>query len=253
MAPGYALSAVQSDFRRRLAAANLPNTVSVIPSAGGQQANLAQTLAGMGVALALSLLLVYLLMLALYDSYRIPFIIMFTVPVAAVGAIGALALTRQDAQSLLADRNDSCWSAWFLRTRYSCWWILPTTACAPEWDRVRAIRESAHERFRPIVMTTASMVAGMLPLALALEPGSAQRQALGVVVIGGLASSLLLTLVVVPVAFVEMLAPKYRAAAGADRHTPPLGHRSRGAGAMRLTELFIRSPAVAGGDWCCSH
>jgi Cu/Ag efflux pump CusA len=47
-----------------------------------------------------------------------------------------------------------------------------------------------------------------LPLALALEPGSAQRQALGVVVIGGLASSLLLTLVVVPVAFV-LLAPKY--------------------------------------------
>ena len=52
-------------------------------------------------------------------------------------------------------------------------------------------------------MTTAAMVAGMLPLALALEPGSAQRRSLGVVVIGGLLSSLLLTLVVVPVAFVR--------------------------------------------------
>ena len=52
-------------------------------------------------------------------------------------------------------------------------------------DRVAAIRQSAHERFRPIVMTTLAMVAGMLPLALALEPGRAAA-ALGVVVIGGL-------------------------------------------------------------------
>ena len=57
-------------------------------------------------------------------------------------------------------------------------------------------------------MTTAAMIAGMLPIALALDPGSAQRQALGVVVIGGLLSSLLLTLIVVPVAFVRF-APKY--------------------------------------------
>ncbi len=57
-------------------------------------------------------------------------------------------------------------------------------------------------------MTTISMIAGMLPIALALDPGAATRQALGVVVIGGLASSLLLTLVLVPVAFVRF-APTY--------------------------------------------
>jgi hydrophobic/amphiphilic exporter-1 (mainly G- bacteria), HAE1 family len=206
VAPGYALSAVQSDFRRRLAAANLPNTVSVIPSAGGQQANLAQTLAGMGVALALSLLLVYLLMLALYDSYRIPFIIMFTVPVAAVGAIGALALTRQTLN--LFSLIGTILLVGLVSKNGILLVDFANNRVRAGMDRVRAIRESAHERFRPIIMTTASMIAGMLPLALALEPGSAQRQALGVVVIGGLASSLLLTLVVVPVAFV-LLAPKY--------------------------------------------
>ncbi|MBV8490677.1 MAG: efflux RND transporter permease subunit, partial [Candidatus Eremiobacteraeota bacterium] len=95
VAPGQALSTVQRAFQARLRDLNLPKSVSVVPNAGGQQANLATTVQGMAIALALSLLLVYLLMLALYDSYRVPFIVMFAVPVAAVGAIGALALTRQ--------------------------------------------------------------------------------------------------------------------------------------------------------------
>ena len=65
------------------------------PNVGGNQQNLSDTVRGMGVALMLSLLLVYLLMVALYDSYRLPFIIMFAVPVAAVGALTSLAITRQ--------------------------------------------------------------------------------------------------------------------------------------------------------------
>jgi HAE1 family hydrophobic/amphiphilic exporter-1 len=68
-------------------------------------------------------------------------------------------------------------------------------------DRANAMIEAARERFRPIIMTTCAMIAGMTPVALALDPGAAQRQALGVVVIGGLISSLLLTLVLVPVMF----------------------------------------------------
>jgi multidrug efflux pump subunit AcrB len=75
-------------------------------------------------------------------------------------------------------------------------------------DRRAAIVESAFERFRPIVMTTVSMIAGMSPIALALDPGSSVRRALGIVVIGGLTSSLLLTLLLVPVAFV-WFAPKH--------------------------------------------
>jgi HAE1 family hydrophobic/amphiphilic exporter-1 len=65
-------------------------------------------------------------------------------------------------------------------------------------DKVAAIRQAARERFRPIVMTTVSMIAGMMPLALALDPGSEAKRSLGTVVIGGLTSSLLLTLVLVP-------------------------------------------------------
>ncbi|HTX59304.1 MAG TPA: efflux RND transporter permease subunit, partial [Verrucomicrobiae bacterium] len=204
---GYALSRVQNDFRSRVAALHLPGGVSVIPAAGGQQANLALTISSMGVALALSLLLVYLLMLALYDSYRIPFILMFAVPVAAVGAIGALALTRQSLN--LFSLIGTILLVGLVSKNGILLVDFANNRIRAGMDRVEAIRRSAHERFRPIVMTTASMVAGMLPLALALEPGAAQRQALGVVVIGGLLSSLLLTLVVVPVAFVRF-APRYR-------------------------------------------
>ncbi len=205
--PGYALSSVQNAFRHRLAALNLPSGVAVTPMAGGQQANLAQTMAGMGVALTLSLLLVYLLMLGLYDSYRIPFIIMFAVPVAAVGAIGALAITRLTLN--LFSLIGTILLVGLVTKNGILLVDFANNRIRRGIDKVTAIRQSAHERFRPIIMTTASMVAGMLPLALALEPGSGQRQALGVVVIGGLLSSLLLTLVVVPVAFVRF-APRYR-------------------------------------------
>jgi hydrophobic/amphiphilic exporter-1 (mainly G- bacteria), HAE1 family len=199
LAPGVALSTVQNRFQQRLAALNLPNTVQVKPNAGGNQQNLSDTLRGMIAGLILSFILVYLLMVALYNSYRLPFIIMFAVPVATVGAFTALALTRQalNLYSLigtvmlvgLASKNG------ILLVDFADHMVQNGM------DRVSALIEAAKERFRPIVMTTCAMIAGMTPIALALDPGGAQRQALGVVVIGGLISSLVLTLVLVPVMF----------------------------------------------------
>ena len=69
-------------------------------------------------------------------------------------------------------------------------------------DKLAAIKESAFTRFRPIVMTSCSIVAAMLPLALALEPGTATHSSLGVVVIGGVVSSLVLTLLLIPIVYV---------------------------------------------------
>ena len=99
-------------------------------------------------------------------------------------------------------------------------------------DKVAAIKESARERFRPIVMTTVSMIAGMMPLALALDPGSVAKRSLGTVVIGGLASSLVLTLVLVPIVFIwlapgppKKIVPRKLLPAGDP--TPPLALGSR--------------------------
>jgi HAE1 family hydrophobic/amphiphilic exporter-1 len=199
LAPGAAQSTVQKAFMQRVKALNLPNTVIVGSAAGGNQANLAQTVGGLGVSLPLSMMLVFLLMVALYNAYRAPFVIMFSVPVAALGAFGSLALTHQSLNlySLigvvmlvgLVSKNG------ILLVDFAHHKVLGGM------DKLSAITQSARERFRPIVMTTISMIAGMLPLALALDPGSAAKRSLGTVVIGGLISSLLLTLVLVPVVY----------------------------------------------------
>jgi HAE1 family hydrophobic/amphiphilic exporter-1 len=202
--PGYALSNVQSDFLAGVRALHLPNTVIVGTAAGGTQQNLVQTVNGLGVALILSVCLVYLLMVALYDAYRAPFVIMFAVPVAAIGAFGGLALTHQSLN--LYSLIGTVMLVGLVSKNGILLVDLARHRVAAGLDKVAAIKESARERFRPIVMTTVSMIAGMAPLALALDPSSIAKRSLGTVVIGGLTSSLVLTLVLVPIVFV-WLAP----------------------------------------------
>jgi len=212
LAAGATQSIVQRNFMQRLQALHLPESVTVKPNVGGNQQNLSDTVTGMSSALLLSFVLVYLLMVALYNSYRLPFIIMFAVPVATVGALTSLAITRQalNLYSLigtvllvgLASKNG------ILLVDFANHMV------EGGMDRVSAMIESAKERFRPIVMTTCAMIAGMTPIALALDPGGAQRQALGTVVIGGLISSLVLTLVLVPVMFM-WLGPRPKPKEGA--------------------------------------
>ena len=202
--PGAALSTVQAAFLQRVRDLHLPNIVKVGQSAGGQQQNLAQAVNGLGVTLALSFVLVYLLMVALYDAYRAPLVVMFSVPVAAIGAFGALALSHQSLNLFsligvvmlvgLVSKNG------ILLVDFA---ILKVEGGL---DKVTAIKEAARERFRPIIMTTFSMICGMTPLALALDPGSAAKRSLGTVVIGGLTSSLVLTLVLIPIVYI-WLAP----------------------------------------------
>ena len=202
LAPGALLSNVQRDFTRRVAALKLPSTVTVAATAGGNQQQVSATVQGMSIALLLSIVLVYLLMVALYNSYRTPFIIMFAVPVAVVGALGSLAVTHQTLNlfSLIG-------SVLLIGLVSKNGILLVDFANARRREgmsRVAAMREAAKERFRPIMMTTAAMVAGMIPLALVLDPGAQAEASLGTVVIGGLLSSLLLTLLLVPVVYVAL-------------------------------------------------
>ena len=95
VADGGELSNVQRGFNNRVAALNFGSGVLVAPVAGGNQEFVRDTVVGMSISLALSVLLVYLLMVALYNGYRTPLVVMFSVPVAVVGALGALALTHQ--------------------------------------------------------------------------------------------------------------------------------------------------------------
>ena len=236
VAPGYALSNVQSDFLKRLRALDLPAWVVVRANPNGNQQNLNDTMVGMGAALALSMILVYLLMVGLYNGYITPFIIMFSVPVASVGAFGALALTRQTLNLFsligvimlvgLVSKNG------ILLVDYA------NTLRRRGYNKLEAIRQSARIRFRPILMTTCAMIAGMTPLALGLVPGSQVRQALGIVIIGGLASSLLLTLLLVPVVYMRLAPERLAADDEADTALRPP------APGARPTDIAARSAAA---------
>jgi HAE1 family hydrophobic/amphiphilic exporter-1 len=206
VAPGYQLSNVARDFTKRWQKLKLPKSVTVHPTAQGQQDLMGQTLKTLGLSLVASFVLVFLMIVALYNSYRTPFVTLFAIPLATIGAFGALALTHQtlNLYSLigivllvgLVTKNG------ILLVDFA-----DTVRKRDGKSRDDAIRESASTRFRPIMMTTIAMVAGMLPLALGLDPGGSQRKSLGIAVIGGLLSSLVLTLVIVPIMY-HWLAPK---------------------------------------------
>jgi HAE1 family hydrophobic/amphiphilic exporter-1 len=203
--PRASLSKVQAAFTARVAALHLPKNIIVFAAPLGQQDLMNQTLRGIGSSLILSVLLVFLLMVALYNSYRSPLIILFAVPVATVGAIGSLLLTGSTLNLFsligtillvgIVTKNG------ILLVDYA------NTLRSRGKSKLEAIQESARTRFRPIMMTSVAVIAANIPLALGLEPGASVRSSLGIVVIGGISSSLVLTLVLVPVMYI-LMAPK---------------------------------------------
>jgi hydrophobic/amphiphilic exporter-1 (mainly G- bacteria), HAE1 family len=196
IAPNASLSSVESGLVAKLPSLHLPPNIVVRPAPLGQQDFMHQALVGIGTSMIISVILVYLLMVALYNDYLAPFIIIFSVPVAAIGAIGALVLTHRTLNLFsligtilligISTKNG------ILLVDYA------NTLRERGKDKLDAILESAHTRFRPIIMTSFSVVAGNIPLALALDPGSISRSSLGIVVIGGVVSSLVLTLLLIP-------------------------------------------------------
>jgi HAE1 family hydrophobic/amphiphilic exporter-1 len=168
-------------------------------AADGDSKFFAETFSSMGLAMLTSFALVYVLMVILYGSFLTPFVIMFSVPLALVGALYGLALTHQTLNLFsligiimlfgLVAKNGILLVDYANTQRHRGLRVL------------EAMRTAAGIRLRPIVMTTASMVFGMLPLALGLAEGAEFRQSMGTVLIGGLLSSLILTLFLVPVVY----------------------------------------------------
>ena len=205
IAPNSSLSSVENALMKKIPSLHLPPNIAVRPAPLGQQDFMHQTLLGIGTSMIISVILVYLLMVALYNSYLSPFIIIFSVPVAAIGAIGALVITHRTLNLFsligtilligIATKNG------ILLVDYA------NTLRERGKSKLDAIMESAHTRFRPIIMTSFSVVAGNTPLALALDPGSTSRSSLGIVVIGGVLSSLVLTLLLIPNVYMWVAPP----------------------------------------------
>ncbi|MCC9135045.1 efflux RND transporter permease subunit [Pontibacter silvestris] len=191
---GRPVGTVGAEIQQAMASKDLPNGVTI--EYGGQLEQQGDAFGSLGLAMLIAVIFVYLIMVALYDSFIYPFIVLFSLPVALIGALLALAL---------AFENLSIFSMigmimlMGLVAKNAILLVDFTNNLKAEGMPVReALIEAGRERLRPILMTTLAMVFGMLPIALASGAGAETKNGLAWVIIGGLTSSLLLTLVLVP-------------------------------------------------------
>ena len=191
------LGDVTRDIKEGISALNLPANIKIF--FGGDNENMSDMFSDMMLALGMAVLFVYMIMVSLFESYAHPFTIMFSLPVAIVGGMAALFLT---GETLNTFSMIGLIMSVGLVTKNAILLVDYTNTLRSRGLSMReAILEAGPTRLRPIVMTTATMVLGMLPLALGLGAGSDIRQSMAVIVIGALVSSTLLTLILVPVMY----------------------------------------------------
>ena len=196
LAKGANLGNVQNDL---LAAGRKGMPSNVTLAAGGMGDIMNESFGFLLSALALAIALVYMLMGALFESFLTPFIILFSLPMAMIGALLAL-LTTGNTLSIMSMIGIIMLMG--LVTKNAILLVDYTNTLRDRgMERRDAILEAGPTRLRPILMTTLAMVFGMLPTALALSEGSELRAPMSIAVIGGLIVSTLLTLVVIPVVY----------------------------------------------------
>ena len=191
------LGSAVAEVNRILAKTTLAPGVSV--HIGGQGEEMDASTRSMLFAFGLAIFLVYLVMASQFESLVHPFVIMFSIPLALVGAVLALKLTGTPISVVV-----------FIGLIMLAGIVVKNAIVLI--DRVNQLREEGHtkreaiilaaeSRLRPITMTTLATLLGFLPLAIGLGEGSEVRSPMAITVIGGLAVSTLLTLVVIPVVY----------------------------------------------------
>lgn len=202
---------VTQEFAAKLEKMDRPVGISYL--FGGDAENQGDSFGTLGAALLISIVMVYLIMVALYDNYIYPFVVLFSIPLAIIGALLALALTNNTLNIFtilgmimligLVAKNAII--------------LVDFTNQMKEQGQstYEALIHANNARLRPILMTTIAMVIGMLPIALATGGVASTKNGLAWVIIGGLISSMFLTLIVVPVIY--MIVDKIMAKFGMGR------------------------------------
>jgi len=192
---GFAIGNVRNDLAPKIDALNL---TGVNVAWAGEAEMMDDSFGNMGSTLVLSILLVFMLMAALFESILSPLIILMAVPQAMAGALFALTITHKS-MSIVSVVGIIMLVG--LVTKNAILMVDYTNTLRKEEgkDRRSALLQAGPTRLRPILMTTLAMIFGMMPTAIALSKGSEFRQPMAITVIGGLILSLFLTLVMVPV------------------------------------------------------
>lgn len=199
--PGDLLQKIQSDY---IPALNMD--IGYRAKMIGQSDMMSRIFGEVVKAIVLAIVLIYMVLAAEFESLSQPLIIMMSLPFAIIGAVIGLLVADQTANMMSVIGFTMLLG---LVTKNA---ILLVDYANQARERGMGIREAIIEacslRLRPILMTTLSTLLGMLPVALGIGEGAELRQSMGVVLIGGLTTSTLLTLVVVPLIY--MLAEEYR-------------------------------------------
>lgn len=166
---------------------------------GGEVKRQKESFGALGTAMGIGLILVYLIMVALYDNFVYPFVVLFSIFVSLVGAILALNLT-SSSMGIFTMLGMLMLLGLVAKNAIL---IVDFTNHLKEkgYSTYSALLEAVRERMRPILMTTIAMVVGMIPIATATGSGAEWKNGLAWVLIGGLTSSMFLTIVVVPIMY----------------------------------------------------
>lgn len=175
----------------------LPSGYSV--EFGGEYEQMRETFTTLGIAFILAIILVYMVMAAQFESFVHPFVIMFTMPLAAVGVIWALFITHK-AVSMPALMGVIILAG--IVVNNAIVFIDYTNRLRKKGLEIyEALILAGKTRLRPILITAFTTILGMLPMALSRSEGSEMRSPMAIVVMGGLFVSTLLTLIVIPLIY----------------------------------------------------
>lgn len=194
---GKTTGAIAKEWEEKITKINKPAGVEW--KWGGNMEDQSEGFGTLGYALLAAIMLVYMIMVVLYNDFIKPFIVLFSIPLSFIGALWALALTNQSLNIFtilgiimligLVAKNA----------------ILLVDFANHRLNKgetiTNALIQANHARLRPILMTTIAMVFGMLPIAMASGAAAEMNNGLAIVIIGGLISSLFLTLIIVPVVY----------------------------------------------------
>ncbi len=197
--PGHGIGNIMTDI-----SAMLDDDVKLPKSLGyayiGQAENFKELGESMRFAMGAGIIFIFLVLASLYESFVTPFTIMLALPLAICGSFLALFLGRE---SLNVFSMIGIIMLLGVATKNSILLVDYAHQKTEEGvDRVAAMLAAGKTRLRPILMTTMALIAGTIPIALGLNEASRQRSSMGVAIIGGLISSTILTLVVVPAAYI---------------------------------------------------
>jgi len=195
---GRDMGSILDDIRHELQRVPVPRGMSI--NFGGDYEEQQEAFFELAIGLFLALVLVYMVMACLYESLRDPFVVMFSVPLAIIGVMLMLFLTNTtfNMQSFIG-----CIMLAGIVVNNAILLVDYTNLLRREekMELREAIMEAGRRRLRPILMTALTTIIGLMPLALGLGEGGEAQAPMARTVIGGLLSSTLITLVVVPVVY----------------------------------------------------